>query len=86
MTEAETNMDDRRIREGSEALAAIILISREVDLEAIREIAGASQRFDTITSMLDPTRWMREHKAVAASSHVAAAFLKFRKVIDEESA
>jgi len=71
--------------EAGRALAMIVVITKSVDLTEIEELLREAQRFDTVTSMLDPTRWMREHRSVEASARVARAFLAFRKVIDEES-
>jgi len=76
---------DEQIHEAAQQLALVVVMAKTLDVDAVGEVARESSRFDTLVSMIDPTRWMREHGAVEASSKVARAFLEFRRVIDEVS-
>lgn len=71
---------------GGEQLAAVVMLARCIDLADVEALYQTGRHFDTVTSILDPTRWMREHKAMEASMAVARAFVAFRKAIDESAA
>jgi hypothetical protein len=68
-----------------EHLAALIVVARAIDTAGVEKLIQTARQFDTVTSMLDPTRWMRQHAGVHASADVARAFLAFRAVIDRNT-
>lgn len=71
---------------GGLQLAAVVLLAQSVDMDDIEALWQTGRYFDTVTSMLDPTRWILEHKGVESSMAVVQAFVAFRKVIDENAA
>lgn len=83
LTDAELTEEEKV--EAGMMLGEIVALARAVNVDAVRELAQISGRFDTVTSIFDPTRWIREHAAVEAASRVAGAFLAFRRVIDAEA-
>lgn len=80
-------LSDAELLEVSSDVANIILLARTLDVDDVAVWAEAArrsrERHDTITSILDPTAWLRDQRGIAATAKVAAAFLAFRRSIDE---
>lgn len=83
-------LTDEQLFAISTEVANVVLLARMIDIADVEEWARHAERvqsnFDTVTSLLDPTRWMRDRRAVAATTKTAAAFLELRRVIEQVKA
>jgi hypothetical protein len=63
-------------------IAAMMEESDRLDLDCLAEmISETNTQVSTIMPMLDPTRWMREHKGLEAAVDVSRAAVTFARVV-----
>ena len=64
-------------------LLQIVQLSTLIPTETARQAVRQMDGFDTIMPIMDPTRWMREHKDARRALDMARAFLAFRQAMDK---
>jgi hypothetical protein len=81
MTERQFTPDE--IRAAYDMMQAAARIASMVDLAAARAVLESMHHMDSVMPITDPTEWMRLRKTAPAHQQFAAAFVRFRTVLEE---
>jgi hypothetical protein len=71
------------IRETYDQMLAIARLATMVDLPAVRAVLDSMHFVDSVMPITDPTGWMKLRKTAPDHQRIAAAFLRFRTVLEE---
>jgi hypothetical protein len=81
MIEHEYTADE--IRATYDLMQAAARIASMVDLPAARAVLASMHYMDSVMPITDPTGWMKLRKTAPAHQQFAAAFVRFRTVLEE---
>lgn len=81
MSEKQFTPDE--IRETYDLMMAAGRIASMVDLAAARAVLESMHFVDTVMPITDPTAWMKLQKTAPGHQQFAAAFVRFRTVLEE---
>lgn len=81
MTDHEFTADE--IREAYATMQAAARMASLVDLDMARAVLASMHWMDTVMPITDPTGWMKLRKTAPSHQQFAAAFVRFRTVLEE---
>lgn len=71
------------IRETYNQMQMVAQFATMIDLAAARAVLDSMHYVDSVMPITDPTGWMKLRKTAPAHQQFAAAFVRFRTVLEE---